>query len=85
MEVNIIYTKTFLKQVQSYKNTSLLKQIEKQTEVLKCNPFHPSLHFEKLEPKHEKTFSLRVNRQYRILLKRENEYFTFLALSKHYE
>lgn len=39
------------------------------TDLFKKNPFHPSLHTEKLHPKHHEVWSFRVDRAYRIIFK----------------
>ena len=39
------------------------------TELLQSNPFHPSLHTEKLHPKHHEVWSFLVDQAYRIIFK----------------
>lgn len=39
------------------------------TELFKDNPLHPSLHTEKLHPKHHDVWSFRVDQAYRIVFK----------------
>ncbi len=39
------------------------------TDLFKSNPFHPSLHTEKLHPKHHEVWSFRVDQAYRIIFK----------------
>lgn len=39
------------------------------TDLFKSNPFHPSLHTEKLRPKHHEVWSFRVDQAYRIIFK----------------
>jgi len=39
------------------------------TELFKSNVFHPSLHTEKLHPKHHEVWSFRVDKAYRIIFK----------------
>ncbi|CUQ68281.1 type II toxin-antitoxin system RelE family toxin [Candidatus Nitrospira inopinata] len=39
------------------------------TDLFRENPFHPSLHSEKLHPKHHEVWSFRVDRAYRIVFK----------------
>ncbi len=41
----------------------------KKTDLFKNNPFHPSLHTEKLHPKHHEVWSFRVDQTYRIIFK----------------
>mgnify|MGYP001609975800 FL=1 len=39
------------------------------TDLFQANPFHPSLHVEKLHPKHHEVWSFRVDRAYRVIFK----------------
>lgn len=39
------------------------------TDFFRENPFYPSLHSEKLHPKHHEVWSFRVDRAYRIIFK----------------
>ena len=39
------------------------------TDLFRANPFHPSLHVEKLHPKHHEVWSFRVDRAYRVIFK----------------
>jgi mRNA-degrading endonuclease RelE of RelBE toxin-antitoxin system len=41
----------------------------KRTELFKANPFHPSLHTEKLHPKGHQVWSFRVDISYRVIFK----------------
>ena len=45
------------------------KKAEKQEKIFRQNPFHPSLHTEKLEPKSKEVWSFRIDKEYRILFK----------------
>ncbi|MDZ4231854.1 MAG: type II toxin-antitoxin system mRNA interferase toxin, RelE/StbE family [Candidatus Pacearchaeota archaeon] len=54
---------------------SIQKKAEKQTELFSENPFYPSLHTEKLNPKGREVWSFRIDRQYRI-------FFRFLAANR---
>ncbi|OHA89956.1 MAG: hypothetical protein A2832_01560 [Candidatus Zambryskibacteria bacterium RIFCSPHIGHO2_01_FULL_44_22b] len=47
----------------------LQKKAEKQEKIFRANPFHPSLHTEKLEPKNKELWSIRVDKSYRILFR----------------
>lgn len=51
------------------------KKAEKQTSLFSKNPFYPSLHTEKLNPKGKEVWSFRIDRQYRI-------FFRFLAANR---
>jgi len=44
-----------------------LGTLKKQFGLLFANIFHPSLHTEKLEPKHKNIWSFRVDRNYRVI------------------
>ncbi len=48
---------------------SLQKKAEKQEALFRSNPFYPSLHTEKLEPKEKEIWSFRIDRNYRILFR----------------
>ena len=39
------------------------------TDLFKSNPFHSSLHTEKLHPKHHEVWSFRVDQAYRVIFK----------------
>ncbi len=39
------------------------------TDLFRSNPFHPSLHTEKLHPKQHQVWSFRVDRAYRVVFK----------------
>ena len=48
---------------------AIQKKILKQEKLLSENPFHPSLHTEKLQPKNKEYWSVRVDKHYRILFR----------------
>jgi len=89
--MEIVLTQKFLKQLQ--KQHSLAAVISKQVELFRNNPFHPSLHTEKMEPKKEEIYSFRINKQWRVLFKKKKQdkkgtqelKVFLLAISKHYE
>ena len=60
------------------------KKAEKKEEVFRKNPFHPSLHTEKLEPKGKQVWSFRVDKKYRIIFRflGENK-IVFIAIGPH--
>jgi mRNA-degrading endonuclease RelE of RelBE toxin-antitoxin system len=66
--MEIILTREFEKR---YEKLSLFiqKKAEKQTDLFSKNPFHPSLHTEKLNPKNKEVWSFRIDRQYRIFFR----------------
>ena len=51
------------------------KRAEKQEALFRENPFYPSLHTEKLEPKGKQAWSFRVDKKYRV-------FFRFLEENK---
>ena len=60
------------------------KKAEKQEKLLRQNPFHPSLHTEKLEPKGKEVWSFRINKRYRILFRFINKNkVLFLTVGPH--
>lgn len=54
-----------------YQNLSsvLKRKAEKQERIFCENPFHPSLHTEKLEPKEREVWSFRIDRNYRVIFR----------------
>lgn len=46
---------------------SLVRKFNKQIELFKNNPRHPSLNIERLEPKRLKIYSFRIDRKYRAI------------------
>ncbi|OGG49751.1 hypothetical protein A3C18_01040 [Candidatus Kaiserbacteria bacterium RIFCSPHIGHO2_02_FULL_54_11b] len=48
---------------------SIQRKLEKQERLFRENPFHPSLHTEKLEPRARQYWSFRVDRTYRVLFR----------------
>ena len=60
------------------------KKAKKQERLFRFNPFYPSLHTEKLEPKGREVWSLRVDKSYRILFKFVNrQKVIFLTIGPH--
>lgn len=60
------------------------KKAEKQEKFFRQNPFHPSLHLEKLEPKGRQIWSLRVDKKYRILFRFiSKDKALFLTIGSH--
>jgi len=63
---------------------SLQKKAEKQEKIFRTNPFHPSLHTEKLEPRHKELWSIRIDKSYRILFRFVNgNTVLFLTVGPH--
>ena len=60
------------------------KKAQKQEKLFRQNPLHPSLHVEKLEPRHKQLWSFRVDRKYRILFRFINkDKVIFLTVGHH--
>jgi len=57
---------------------------EKQEKNFRENPFHPSLHTEKLEPRQKEVWSIRVDRKYRIVFRFvDGDTALFLTVGPH--
>ncbi|MGZ8842227.1 MAG: type II toxin-antitoxin system RelE/ParE family toxin [Pyrinomonadaceae bacterium] len=81
--MEILLTEEFIKR---YKQLSpaLQKKAEKQEKLFRQNPFHPSLHTEKLEPKGKQIWSFRVDRSYRVLFRfMDKDKVVFLTVGPH--
>jgi plasmid maintenance system killer protein len=62
----------------------LKRKAEKQEKFFRQNPFYPSLHTEKLEPKGKELWSFRVDKSYRILFRfLKNRTAIFLTVGPH--
>lgn len=48
---------------------SIQKKAEQKEKLFRQNPFHPSLHTEKLEPKGKQVWSFRIDKSYRIIFR----------------
>lgn len=60
------------------------RRAEKQERLFRENPFHPSLHTEKLEPKEKQVWSFRVDRSFRIIFRFLNgKAALFLTVGPH--
>ena len=60
------------------------KKAEKQEKIFRKNPFHPSLHTEKLEPRNKELWSIRVDKSYRIIFRFvEGNTVLFLTVGPH--
>lgn len=63
---------------------AIQKKAEKQEKIFRKNPFHPSLHTEKLEPKNKELWSIRVDKSYRIIFRFvEGNTVLFLTVGPH--
>ncbi|HBB98123.1 MAG TPA: type II toxin-antitoxin system mRNA interferase toxin, RelE/StbE family [Blastocatellia bacterium] len=81
--MEILLTDEFIKRYQQLPS-AIQKKAEKQEQLFRQNPFYPSLHTEKLEPKGKQVWSFRVDRSYRILFKfMESDKVVFLTIGPH--
>lgn len=81
--MEILLTKEFKEKFFCLDKT-IQKKAEKQTNLFKINPFHPSLHTEKLVPKSKEVWSFRIDKKYRIIFRfiNKNEVL-FLTTGPH--
>ncbi len=64
--------------------SSIQKKAEKQEKFFRKNPFHPSLHTEKLEPKEKQVWSFRIDKTYRIIFRFiDGNKTVFLTIGTH--
>ncbi len=66
--MEVFLTDEFLKRYRQLPS-SIRKKAEKQEKLFRQNPFYPSLHTEKLEPKGKQVWSFRIDRSYRVLFR----------------
>ncbi len=66
--MKVLFTEKFRERYQKLP-VAIQRKIEKQRSVFEQNPFHPSLHTEKLEPKHRAYWSFRVDQNYRVIFR----------------
>lgn len=58
---------------------------EKQEKLFRSNPFHPSLHTEKLSPKSREVWSFRIDKNYRIIFRfLDKDKILFLNVGHHH-
>lgn len=63
---------------------NIQRKAEKQEKNFRENPFHPSLHTEKLEPRQKEVWSIRVDRRYRIVFRFiDGDTALFLTVGPH--
>lgn len=72
--------------VTKLKRYGLKRKFEKQIVYLKENPKYPSLNLELLEPKSRRLYSIRIDRQYRAILKflPDKETIEIVLITNHY-
>ena len=81
--MEILLTDEFVKRYKLLP-ASIQKKAEKQEKLFRQNPFHPSLHTEKLEPKGKQVWSFRIDRSYRVLFRfAESQNAIFLTVGPH--
>lgn len=79
----LIATKHFVDAYQRLPE-SLRKKLDKQEATFCVNPFHPSLHTEKLQPKAKAYWSFRVDKSYRVLFRiGENNEIFLMTVGTH--
>lgn len=66
--IEVLVTDEFERRYQDLP-ASVQQRAEKQEKLFRENPFHPSLHTEKLKPKSKEVWSFRIDRQYRIVFR----------------
>ena len=68
------------------KKRGVKRKFDKQTELFKINPRHPSLHTERLEPKYLKIYSFRIDKKYRaIFIFITSEEIEIVDINDHYK
>jgi proteic killer suppression protein len=81
--LEILVTEEFAKRFKELP-PAVQKKAEKQERLFRQNPFHPSLHTEKLEPKRRQVWSFRINRRHRIIFRfMEGSRVVFLTVGPH--
>lgn len=66
--IEIIVTNEFKKCYQELP-AAIQKKAERKEKTFRKDPFHSSLHTEKLEPKGKQVWSFRIDKEYRILFR----------------
>jgi len=69
--IELFITDEFKKRYQNLPK-NVQEKAEKQEKLFCQNPFHPSLHTEKLEPKGKQVWSFRIDKKYRIFFRFTN-------------
>jgi Txe/YoeB family toxin of Txe-Axe toxin-antitoxin module len=70
--------------VKYLKKRNLVKRFTKQVSLFSKNPSYPSLRTERLEPKHLKIYSFRVDRKYRAIFIIKNGQAEIVDINLHY-
>ena len=81
--MEIIVTEEFKKEYNCLPK-QIQQKAEKQERIFKNNPFHPSLHTEKLIPKSKEVWSFRIDKKYRIIFRfLDGNKVIFLTVGPH--
>lgn len=81
--IEIIIAEEFQRRYQGL-SQSIQRKAEKQEKLFRQNPFYPSLHTEKLEPKQKQVWSFRIDKRYRIFFRFINRNkVIFLTVGPH--
>jgi Txe/YoeB family toxin of Txe-Axe toxin-antitoxin module len=65
---------------------NLTKKFHKQARLFNQNPYYPSLRTERLEPKHLKIYSFRIDKKYRaIFIITPNKQAEVIDINLHYQ
>jgi addiction module RelE/StbE family toxin len=81
--LEIIITEEFEKRYQQLPK-NIKRKAEKQEKIFRNNPFHPSLHTEKLMPKGKGIWSFRIGKRYRIIFRfLDKNRVVFLTVGSH--
>jgi len=80
---NIVVTDEFTRRYLELPS-AIQKKAEKQERLFRHNPFYPSLHTEKLEPKGRQIWTIRVDASYRIAFRfLDKDTVAFLTIGTH--
>jgi len=81
--MKVDYTGKFEKQYRKLPKR-IKEKTEKQEKLFRNNPFHPSLHTEKLTPRFKQIWSFRIDKSYRVIFKfLEKDTVLFLNVGPH--
>lgn len=64
---------------------NLEKKFAKQLKLFEQNPRHPSLHTERLEPRHLQIYSFRIDKKYRAIFILVGDEAEIIDINPHYE
>lgn len=82
--LEIFYTEEFRRNYEDLPAT-IQKKAERREKLFRSNPFHPSLHTEKLHPKAREVWSFRIDENYRILFRFDDpSSVVFMTVGPHH-